>query len=51
MQCTTRFALTHEGKQALAAMEKMKYTGNIDKFMLEFENHNTYVGLSRVAMR
>ena len=51
MQCTTLFALTHEGERALAAMEKMKYTGNFDKFMLEFENHNTYVGLSGVAMR
>ena len=51
VQCTTRFALTHEGERALAAMEKMKYTGNIDKFMLEFENHNTYVRLSGVAMR
>ena len=35
----------------MAAMEKIKYTENIDKFMLEFENHNTYVGLSGVAMR
>ena len=51
LQCTTRFGLTHEGERALAAMEKMKYTGNIDKFMLEFENHNTYMGLSGVAMR
>ena len=50
MQCT-RFALTHEGEWALAAMEKMKYTGNIDKFTLEFENHNTYVELVGVAMR
>ena len=32
-------------------MEKMKYTGNIDKLRLEFENHNTYVGLSGEAMR
>ena len=32
-------------------MEKMKYTENIDKFMLECVNHNTYVGLSGVAMR
>ena len=51
MQCTIRFALTHEGERALAAMEKMKYTENIDKFMLEFENHNTYVGLSGVVMK
>ena len=51
MQCTTRFALTHEGERALTAMEKMKYTGNIDKFMLEFENQNTYVGLVGVAIR
>ena len=32
-------------------MEKMKYMGKIDKFMLEFENHNTYMGLVGVAMR
>ena len=51
MHCTTRFALTPEGKRAFTAMDKMKYTGNIDKFILEFENHNTYVGLVRLAMR
>ena len=32
-------------------MEKMKYTANIDKLMLQFENHNTYMGLVGVAMR
>ena len=51
IQCITRFALTHEGERALAAMEKMKYTGNIDRFLLEFENHNTFVGLAGVALR
>ena len=51
IQCTTRFALTHEGERARAAMEKMKYTGNIDRFLLEFENHNTFVGLAGVALR
>ena len=51
IQCTTQFALMHESEQASAVMEKMKYTGNIDKFMLEFENHNTYVGHVGVAMR
>ena len=51
MQCTTRFALTHEGERASAETVKMKYAGNIDKFMLEFENHNTYLGLVGVAIR
>ena len=51
IQCTTWFALTDESERVLAAMEKMKYTGNIDKFLLEFENHNTYVGLVGVAVR
>lgn len=50
-QCIMRFALTHEGERALAGLEKLKYTGNIDRFLLEFENHNTYVGLGGVAMR
>ena len=30
IQYITRFALTHKGERALAAMEKNKYAGNID---------------------
>src|SRR6195952_74454 len=51
VQCMTRFALTHEGERALAAMEKVRYKNDIGRFLLEMENHNTYVGLSGVALR
>ena len=51
MQYTTQFALTHEGERALAARDKIKYSGNIDKCMWEFDNHNTNVGLVGVVMR
>ena len=32
-------------------MEKIKYSGNIARFLLEFENHDTYVGLTGVALK
>jgi len=48
-QCILRFALTHEGKRSLALMTKVTYKGNIDRYLLELENHNTHVGMSRVA--
>src|SRR6195952_212416 len=51
VQCMTRFALTHEGERALAAMEKVRYKNDIGRFLLEMENHNTYVGLSGGALR
>ena len=51
IQCITRFVLTHERERALAAMEKIIYTGNIDRFLLEFENHNTYVELVGMVLR
>ena len=50
-ECINRFALTHEGERALAAMEKVRYKGDIDRYLLEMENHNTHVGLSGVALR
>ena len=50
-KCISRFALTHEGERALAAMEKIRYKGDIDRYLLEMENHNTHVGLSGVALR
>src|SRR6201996_9746488 len=50
-ECISQFALTHEGERALAAMEKVRYKGDIDRYLLEMENHNTHVGLSGVALR
>ena len=47
----SRFALIHEGERVLAAMEKVRYKGDIDQYLLEMENHNTHVGLSGVALR
>ena len=41
MPCTTQFVLTHEGERTLGVMEKIMYSGNIDRVVLEFENHNT----------
>ena len=51
IQCITQFALTQEGERGLAEMEKVKYTENIDRFLLEFENHNTYLRINGVALR
>ena len=32
-------------------MEKVRYKNDIGRFLLEMENHNTYVGLAGVALR
>ena len=50
-QCILRFALTHEGERSLALMTKVTYKGNIDRYLLEMENHNTHVGMSGVVWR
>jgi len=50
-QCILRFALTHEGERSLALMKKVTYKGNIDRYLLEMENHNTHGGMSGVAWR
>jgi len=50
-QWILRFALTHEGERSLARMTKVTYKGNIDRYLLEMENHNTQVGMSGVAWR
>ena len=50
-QCILRFALTHEGERFLPLMTKVTYKGNIDRYVLEMENHNTLVGMSGVAWR
>jgi len=50
-QCILRFALTHEGERSLALKTKVIYKGNIDRYLLEMENHNTHVGMSEVAWR
>ena len=50
-QCILRFALTHEGERSLALMTKVTYKGNIDRYLVEMENHNTHVGMSGVAWR
>jgi len=50
-QCILRFALTLEGERSLALMTKVTYKGNMDRYLLEMENHNTHVGMSGVAWR
>jgi len=50
-QCILRFALTHEGERSLALMTKGTYKGNIDRYLLERENHNTHAKMSGVAWR
>jgi len=42
-QCILRFALTHDGGRSLALMTKVTYKGNIDRYLLEMEDHNTHV--------
>jgi len=50
-KCILRFALTREGERSLALMTKGTYKGNIDRYLLEMENHNSHVGMSGVAWR
>jgi len=50
-QCILRFALTQERERSLALMTKVTYKGNMDRYLLESENHNTHVGMSGVAWR
>jgi len=50
-QCILQFALTHEGERSLALMTKVTYKSDIDRYLLEMENHNTHVGMSGVAWR
>jgi len=44
-QCILQFAPTHEGERSLALMTKVTYKGNIDRYLLKMENHNTHVGM------
>ena len=50
-QCILRFALTHQGERSLALMTKVTYKGNIDRYLLDGENHNTHLGIGGVAWR
>jgi len=50
-QCILRFALTHEGEKSSGLITGVTYEGNIDRYLLEMEDHNTHVGMSGVAWR
>ena len=46
-----RFGPTHEEEEALRQMMKMKYSGDIDQFLLEINNLNVKVAVTGVVLR
>ena len=50
-QIQERFSILHRAQRALRDMEKVRYEGNIEKYLLTLENLNIYAEMSRVAWR
>jgi hypothetical protein len=45
------FAPTHEAEKALREMAKVRYSNDINKYLLEMDNHNIHAQLTGVAWR
>ena len=50
-QTIRRFGPTHEGEKALREMSKVRYKGDINKYLLEMENLNIHVNMTGISWR
>ena len=50
-QMVRRFGPTHEEEKALRQKMKVRYTGDIHQFLLEIDNWNVKVKVTRVVLR
>jgi len=50
-QVILRFTVSHEVERALRRMELVKYQGDIEKYLLDLENHNIQAQVTGIAWR